>query len=107
MQYTDWSQEGWKSVVIAHNSRYIAVTSLLVPHFMRYGWFSEDPYWPHNHQDLWESFQSDVKRFREKGVAVSLWYIPVEWNSRANSLARERAEQQVAFENQQATDINV
>lgn len=42
-------------------------------------------------RDLWEALLGEIERYEDEGLAVEFWRIPREWNTVADTAAKEAA----------------
>ncbi|EKD13233.1 RNase H domain protein [Drepanopeziza brunnea f. sp. 'multigermtubi' MB_m1] len=96
LQFRDWDTDcnvGWRSVVIATDSEYVAINATdRIRRWETSGWETYD--WRLScrvaikNQDLWKLLLVEIRRLQSKGVHVSFWMIPREWNEMANKYAK-------------------
>ncbi|PVH78725.1 ribonuclease H-like protein [Cadophora sp. DSE1049] len=100
LQFRDWSVDcnaGWRSIVIATDSEYVAVgATSWATKWEVGGWKTYDRKLQRRidvkNQDLWQLLLAEVRKLHSRGVNVSFWRIPRELNSRADKFAREVAQ---------------
>jgi ribonuclease HI len=100
IQFRDWSTDcnrSWRSLVIATDSEYVAVSATeRVQRWEANEWRlgsqkGRSPE-PVKNQDLWRLLLKLIRELQGKGVDVSFWRIPREWNTRADGFAKKGAE---------------
>jgi ribonuclease HI len=100
LQFTDWSTDcngGWRSLVIATDSEYVAVNiTQRIKKWGKEGWKTFDHSTKRRqdvkNQDLWKLLLSLVRTLQGEGVEVSFWRIPRASNERADRFAKYGAE---------------
>ncbi|KAI9050812.1 hypothetical protein LZ554_004931 [Drepanopeziza brunnea f. sp. 'monogermtubi'] len=96
LQFRDWDTDcngGWRSVVIATDSEYVAVNATdRIRHWETSGWETYNRRLSClvaiKNQDLWKLLLVEIRRLQSKGVNVSFWRIPREWNEMADKCAK-------------------
>lgn len=91
LQYLDWSSdhdEKWRSLVIATDSDYVYVGATeCLAQWECSGWRNAGGKVIRD-QDLWNVLLREIRLLHDRGVRVSFWSIPKEWNDRADTSAR-------------------
>lgn len=94
LQFCDWATDcnrGWRSVVIATDSEYVAVNCIdRIKLWESNSWTTQQGADIKN-QDMWKLLLKEIRRLQAEGVNVSFWRIPREWNERADMHAKEAA----------------
>ncbi|KAK1837551.1 RNase H domain-containing protein [Colletotrichum chrysophilum] len=89
LKFRAWHGEGFRSLVIATDSVYVAQGAT---DWAR-GWIANN--WrprsgkPVKNRDLWEALLLTLEKLHEEGLSVSFWRIPREWNSAADQAAKK------------------
>lgn len=94
LRFREWDGEGFTSIVIATDSEYVVegITNW-VRRWLRNGW--KTSVGAVKNQDLWKCLLGEMEKWNERGVQVQFWRIPREWNSVADSRAKQGAEESV------------
>lgn len=94
LRYFDWASENIQSLVVACDAQYVVDGATV--HARR--WIMRDwmtlylPRRPIAHRDLWECLLGEIEKLAAKGVVVSFWWIPREWNTEADYWAKMAAD---------------
>lgn len=90
LRFRHWVGEGFKSLVIATDSEYVAEgANCWVKNWLRNNWRTN--YGPVKNKDLWQALLGEFERWEDRGLRIKFWRIPREWNSEADSAAKEAA----------------
>ncbi|KAJ5918604.1 ribonuclease H-like domain-containing protein [Penicillium verhagenii] len=91
LQYKDWTEGGFNSMVIATDSEYVilGITSR-VWGWVNNGWQTTEGL-PVENRDLWELLLDEIEGYRTAHMEIQFWPIPREWNSAAVRHARSAA----------------
>ncbi|KAG0646619.1 Ribonuclease H [Hyphodiscus hymeniophilus] len=96
--YRLWQGEGWKSLVIATDSEYVAIGATeWVKKWESNGWRTSGKDTVKN-QDLWQLLLRAVRRLDQYGIRVLFWRIPRALNQDADRAARKAAEEDMVEE---------
>lgn len=88
LQFSSWEREGWESLVIASDSEYVVLgITQWIQQRERNGWVTS-PGRAVMNRDLWVVLKGELERYLDRGVRVTFWRIPREWNFEADQLAR-------------------
>ncbi|KAF9875572.1 putative RNase H domain-containing protein [Colletotrichum karsti] len=91
LRFRHWPGEGFRSIVIATDSTYVANgATVWVRAWMRKGWRLKSGE-PVKSRDLWEALLLGIERLHEHGMAVRFWKIPRKWNQDADRAAKGAA----------------
>ncbi|PVI05459.1 ribonuclease H-like protein [Periconia macrospinosa] len=91
LNFRHWPGEGFKSLVFATDSEYVAEGATeWVKKWLINGWRTSFGA-PVKNQDLWEALLGEVERMKEEGLKVQFWRIGREFNTEADLLAKEGA----------------
>ncbi|KAF2227570.1 ribonuclease H-like domain-containing protein [Elsinoe ampelina] len=87
-----WSREGFEKMVIATDSQHVVLgATVWCKNWLVNGWLNSHGAAVAN-QDLWTALLTKIAKLRNEGVSVYFWYIPREFNTAADRLAREGAD---------------
>lgn len=91
LRFRYWVGEGFNSLVIATDSEYVVegVTSWIHGWIQR-GWRTSSGAAVKN-RDLWECLLGEIERWDGHDLQVRFWRIPREWNTQADSTAKQAA----------------
>ncbi|KAJ5359544.1 ribonuclease H-like protein [Penicillium cataractarum] len=88
LRYRSWKGEGFKSLVIATDSEYVANgATQWVKSWRRNGWKMRNGAAVKN-QDLWKFMLGEIEMYEEKGLRVQFWRIPRQWNDETDLYAK-------------------
>ncbi|KAL2139661.1 hypothetical protein VTI28DRAFT_4886 [Corynascus sepedonium] len=91
LRFRFWPGEGYHTVVIATDSEYVVEGSTKwAKTWAKNGWIKRVGDSVKN-RDLWEALLGEIERYEEEGLAVEFWRIPREWNTVADTAAKEAA----------------
>ncbi|KAK1834756.1 hypothetical protein QBC39DRAFT_342776 [Podospora conica] len=91
LRLSDWRGEGFDSITIATDSRYIVSgTTEWIRSWFYNGWKTGTGLNVKN-KDLWELLQGEIERWAAQGLAVKFWKIPRDWNTVADYPAKKGA----------------
>lgn len=91
LQCNTWDREGWQSLVIACDSQYVVLgITQWIQQWELNGWVTNRGHAIMNH-DLWVVLQEEIDKYLERGVRVTFWLIPRQWNFEAVQLAKHGA----------------
>ncbi|KAI5307366.1 hypothetical protein KEM56_006036, partial [Ascosphaera pollenicola] len=98
LRYIDWEGENIDSVVIATDSTYVVNGATdWSRKWVRNCWLrrsSRHRAWmPVANRDLWECLLGEIERWDDRGVTISFWWIPRDWNEEADYWAKDAAEE--------------
>lgn len=90
IQYRNWRQGGFRTMIIATDSDYVVrgVTRWVFV-WLRDNWMRHKQ--PVQNKDIWKAILHEIKRWRRQGLEIKFWRIRKEWNKAASALAREGA----------------
>lgn len=95
LQFRDWSTDcnrSWRSVVIATDSEYVTIGATeRIQRWENEGWILAGGYGKVKNTDLWKLLLLEIRALLNKGVNVSFWRIPREWNEKADKYAKVAA----------------
>jgi ribonuclease HI len=98
LQFRRWDGEGWKSLVIATDSEYVALGATeWVKGWRASGWKKTNGR-PVKNRDLWLELLRCISKLSQDGVEVLFWRIPREQNMLADEKAKEGARMEVVQE---------
>ncbi|KAI0555603.1 RNase H domain protein [Xylaria curta] len=92
LRFRVWSGEGFRKVVIATDSEYVAQGATT----WAKNWISNN--WKKNgngevkNKDMWEMLLGEVEKWHENEVSIQFWRIPRAWNKVADAAAKKAAE---------------
>jgi ribonuclease HI len=93
LQYRNWPQDGFDSLVIATDSEYLVMgITCWVSRWLRNGWRSNAGALIMN-RDLWELLLDLLEWWDENSLRVQFWGIPRAWNTDADYHARLAADE--------------
>jgi ribonuclease HI len=88
VDFRSWKREGFDSVVIATDSRYVINGATeWIKGWRSRGWLTVQGR-PVQNRDLWEELSRSVANVRRDNLRVLFWHIPRQWNTTADALAR-------------------
>ncbi len=91
LQFNAWDREGWESLVVACDSEYVVLgITQWIQQWERNGWVTSAGHAVMN-RDLWVLLKAELDAYLERGVRVTFWRIPREWNFEADQLAKHGA----------------
>lgn len=91
LRFKHWTDEGWKSMVIATDSEYVVegITNW-VQRWIQNRWKTSQGK-PVMNQDLWKVLLGEMEKWKTYKMKVQFWRIPRELNKDADSYAKEAA----------------
>ncbi|KAI0456511.1 ribonuclease H-like domain-containing protein [Xylaria acuta] len=93
LRFRAWDGEGFKNIVIATDSEYVAVgATAWARTWVRNGW-QKNGSGEVGNKDMWEVLLGEVERWHDCGVSIQFWRIPRAWNTVADAAAKKAAEQ--------------
>lgn len=87
-----WPGEGFRTLVFATDSEYVVEgCTKWAKSWIKNGWVKRQGGGAVKNRDLWEALLGQIERYREDGMSVEFWRIPREWNTVADSAAKDAA----------------
>ncbi|KAK4170671.1 ribonuclease H-like domain-containing protein [Triangularia setosa] len=86
-----WPGEGFHTMVVATDSEYVVEGSTKwAKTWIKNDWVKRGGEAVKN-RDLWEALLGQIEQYKDNGMAVKFWRIPREWNTVADTAAKEAA----------------
>ncbi|QKX63302.1 uncharacterized protein TRUGW13939_10471 [Talaromyces rugulosus] len=90
LRFRVWNGEGFRSIVIATDSEYVAEgATTWVRTWLKNGWNGRAG--PVKNKDLWQALLGEFERCHDNGLEVLFWRIPREQNTHADQWAKAGA----------------
>jgi ribonuclease HI len=90
LRFRVWEGEGFKSIVIATDSEYVAEgATTWVRTWVKNGWNGRAG--PVKNKDMWQALLGEFERCHDNGLEVLFWRIPREQNTHADQWAKAGA----------------